>query len=550
MPTELASIQLLDGRTLLRDQFYAERDHRTQVTASFSHARVRIALVLSPGLELTEGGQTAFIWAASMVRRMGRPFAELRLVSAPGAHGAPYLAGLHRHLSVETLGEAMEIELLGSDPFSEYSWREFGGVDVLAGVDAIIGFGIDPSTLDGRSSWSIQLGARGWVVHVPTRNRPAGVQDPEDAASNRFDCAASAAVAAACIGVARAYDWLQQVSFPSVTIDGAESHSSSLAASDLYWSIESGHIVNVTAVGSEWLRRGSSEDVATTWRANQGAPPLLRRVALISAGGIGGNLAQILSGSYLSPGHIAVIDPDRVDVGNLNRLIGVLTENVSTPKAELYAAVLSSASFNVEAAHVQYEDWAITNRPYLDAPECISIVGADQVGTRLNAQADWPRLLLNGSTAGTTWTLSQHPRGSGGCLGCIYANDRRPYSVSRGPQACAAVGGAPSLSATNEVADASYPFVSVSAAAALTAVLLRQAWERKSDRTVDDNVHSEKETESPFGVRNASVSRMNMVSPAFGQFGDLPRNPECLLVCSDDSLRQMLGAVSSEKSAK
>jgi hypothetical protein len=238
---------------------------------------------------------------------------------------------------------------------------------------------------------------------------------------------------------------------------------------------------------------------------------------LVSAGGIGGNAAQLLAASFARADSITALEPDVVDLPNLNRLIGVGVQHVGESKLGPAVSALESAGHPVNGIARRYEEWGAGGEAErFTAPGSHVLVGVDQVASRLQVQADWPAVLINAGTSGTTWSVSAHPRGVDGCVGCLYGTDQTPYSASRRALACGA--GIPGPVEEMETKpDASYPFASVSAAAVAVGMLLRIA--------------------SAAGApEQTAVARVNAASPAFGMATRLLRQERCLLVCSHPAL--------------
>jgi molybdopterin-synthase adenylyltransferase len=69
------------------------------------------------------------------------------------------------------------------------------------------------------------------------------------------------------------------------------------------------------------------------------------RVAVVGLGGLGSFVALELA--YLGVGHLILIDPDRVEISNLNRLIGAGPEDVGRYKVEVFRELIERVAPNV-----------------------------------------------------------------------------------------------------------------------------------------------------------------------------------------------------------
>lgn len=560
-------ITLADGRQLDADAFYAERDARTEASgARYRLQRVRSAIVIPSRVKLTAPVQTALLWTASQLRRMGRPFAETRIVTSADTASTPYRGTLHLAQDPQSLREAVELELLGADPFGSVIWRHVADPDALDDVDIAICLGTWPDEVGMKvpRGGRVEVCARGWTVKVAripsqisltgeefgsssttaSSSNPREVVQPSDRDGEYpLDAAAATVVAAAAFASSAVYDWARVDG--SIEAGAGPALPESGAQPEAFWfSADTGRVTTDLSEGEAWWTRGSSAVGCAPWSAAQGEPVLLATVIMVAAGGLGGNAAQVLAASYVRTKEVIAVDTDRIDVSNLNRLIGIGVDNVGSMKATLAAGALCRVDMPAKAALSTYEAWALQNRSILTAPGSVAIVGVDQVATRFEAQADWPSLVINGATSGTGWHVSSHPRGAGGCLGCFYAPDRRSYATIRSPHACAGAGGGPMLGVAVASAPAaavpfvaSYSFASVSAAAVMTARLIRLMWQR---------TQPEAATSGDGTGREAEVARLNLLRPQFGSSGPVLRHADCVLLCSEPALDAFLGRAVSD----
>jgi molybdopterin-synthase adenylyltransferase len=74
------------------------------------------------------------------------------------------------------------------------------------------------------------------------------------------------------------------------------------------------------------------------------------RVAVIGVGGLGSFVALELA--YLGVGHLILIDPDRIELSNLNRLIGAGPDDIGRPKVEVFRNVIERVAPTVDVSAV------------------------------------------------------------------------------------------------------------------------------------------------------------------------------------------------------
>src|SRR4051812_32180540 len=108
--------QRLDSAT-----FYAQRDARAGLEhplASIPSRRIAIAVPLDMGSR--QGAELALYWTASIIRRMGRAFAELVIVSSDEFRKGKAHSKSANGSSIE---QFVVNELRSADPFARVEWR-------------------------------------------------------------------------------------------------------------------------------------------------------------------------------------------------------------------------------------------------------------------------------------------------------------------------------------------------------------------------------------------------------------------------------------------
>jgi molybdopterin/thiamine biosynthesis adenylyltransferase len=486
-----AAVALPSGQVISESQFYSARDHRTSISVQYAKQEFKIAIALDHGLESTVQGQAALVWTASMIRRMGKPFARLIIATAESAKRQLSKLAL-RSQDGQNLGQLVEAELRGADPFASYEWRDVDSADALEGADFVIWLGYASNGLRGRPGVMLQgCGATLVLDRIVAMESPPSIEGRIDRTK------LSAIIFGTALAVAAAYEFAQGIA-PEEPSRSWLSLTQSAITEDA--------VMGRAMIASE---NGSIHDAPADATA-----ALRSNLVLISAGGIGMNVAHLLAEMRVQLEHATAIDHDQVELSGLNRLIGVGLEQLGQNKAVSATGALRNGGVSADAIRTTYEDWSNTNHTVLENEHTIAIVGVDQVGTRLHVQSDWPPIIINGSTGGTFLTVSTHFFGVDGCIGCLYADDKRPYNTTRRAAGCAA-GLAPLPGAVTPTAEASYPFVSVGVAALIA-------------HTFGEITNGREELRGRLSL--------NVLKPSLLHSDTIARNGDCLLLCTDETL--------------
>jgi hypothetical protein len=498
-------VTLRDGRELTSDAFYRERDQRMTARGDYNTKSFRIALVLGDNAERRVNSHTALFWAASMIRRMGKPFTNLLIIASEPELESEFLGSPNLEGASCTVREALESELLRADPFAEFEWRDllastpFADVDIAIWIEAMTEYqGVSPSR------GHILVYSRGWVsvIREVAENKAAPERTPRFVSR----AATPAVVAAACFAIARI--------FASVESEIPDTEDS--APWSLWYSIDTGKATTEVTQGRKWEDQGSSADSCAPYNGELASPAFefASNVMIVGAGGLGWNSALLLLGSNLPVQSFDIIDRDDIDISNLNRLVGLGLDDVSLAKAARLADMLRAHSKSANGAVATYEDWNGERVERIN--NSIMLLGVDQVGTRLQCQSDWPAILINGATSGLSWSVSSHSPNRGGCVGCWYGSSRQPYSASRRAVACVVQADG----TFKEIPEPSYPFATISAAAAMVALAIRSAWQSGCESEIKARRHS-----------------INVIRPHFAQDHEFERRDRCLLLCGSTVLR-------------
>ncbi len=486
---------------LNRDVFYAQRDSRAEIHYPLSQLASRhIAIAVPPEtVSSALGLELALFWTTSIIRRMGRAFTELIVVTSDTFRSSNSQIGKALGCTVE---QFITAELQGADPFAPFHWRSWTKNIDLSDAETVIWLGSPPLTVQENKTFVIN--ASGWVsvVHeAPTAHLSLS--------PTNFDAAPAAIVFAACMAAGRVFsEAFQQYSGPR----------------ELAVALDSGYVTSDSSVYRKWMLEGESAPGAAPWKPQSGAAPHLERLLVVSAGGVGGNFCQILSDSFLHIDSALIVEPDKFDISNLNRAIGVGLNLAlgGASKASFAADALRNCVVNVTPIQSPYESWVTAEMAEkFRQPETAVAIGVDQVRSRLMVGSDWPAVLINGATAGVTFSTSVHVAEKGGCIGCWYGKNDASYAATRTPMACGA-GVAAGVGQVRPLA--SYPFVSVATAAHMVSLLATAIFKKEQPEQYAGNIFS-----------------MSFASPQSAEVRRVKVNDRCLLLCGEPYLRTALG---------
>lgn len=155
----LGALQLPTGQVLKADDFYRLRDGRT-VGQPADNIFVRIAIVVPPDVAAGPGAELALLWTSSMIRRMGRAFANLFIVTSREFANSP--SQLLNSME-KSIADGVTEELLAADPFAEVEWREFGDASAWADASASVWLGrlpVHPGSGEGDFCQRARMGGR------------------------------------------------------------------------------------------------------------------------------------------------------------------------------------------------------------------------------------------------------------------------------------------------------------------------------------------------------------------------------------------------------
>lgn len=420
-------MQILSPNAFDCASFYRERDNRTNLTLAQGTTPVPLAVSIAPAWAETINGQITLYWLVSLISRMGERYNQLELFMSTEVQNLncliPGLSG--------KLGQVILDHLQASDPCGSYQM-----VSDIDGQAALISVG----RLEGRRQ-HIVVQPCGWAAMIATSDGVLTTNKPK-AGLNPIGAALAAA-----LGAAETYFQFNQ--------DKLQGRQSQMPI----W------------ISARHCAVTNSADEAAKWEDDEALPTDIDigRWLVVGAGALGGNTLAILGMARENlKGVLEIVDPDLVDLTNLNRLIESLVTHVKTcKKVDLAAFSFRDSNVKVTPRAVPYENLRASQLLQIEDFKVV-ISGVDQMSTRAFVQSDWPRLLVDGGTRGYTWRVSTIENGGGGyCLGCLAGKSQRHYSDLQSPLRC--VIGLPEQTLEPLRPMDSYGFVSFFAAAFMAA---------------------------------------------------------------------------------
>lgn len=226
---------------------------------------------------------------------------------------------------------------------------------------------------------SIYAGSSGWLARVGTRR-------PYDTGNSRH---AFGAGAAACLAAANLFrDHLLDVS---------------------------GRLLDVDITFDTW-----GLDAAPTERGPVGNLKLPPDAALIGLGAIGHGAAWALERSAVR-GNLRLVDPEVIDLGNLQRYVLATLPDVGRPKTDVLTDRLTS-TFTVEPHLTSFDEFIGQVGYDLDT----AATALDSARDRRAVQASLPRRVINSWTQPGDLGVVAHGTfgGPGACVECLYRAER------------------------------------------------------------------------------------------------------------------------------
>ena len=400
------------------ESFYRQRDHRTNLTLAQAASPIALAVSISPAWAETVNGQLTLYWLSSLVSRMGRRYNQLRLLLPDRIADLSCVIPGHSG----SLAEVILTQLVASDPCGAYRITEDLSDDI-----PLVSVGKLERTYDHLvvepHGWSASIA---WSGEVPVSTAP-------NAWLNPIGCAL-----AASLGATEVY-----LQFNQQNLAGRESQLP-------LW------------ISAKHCAVTSTADEAANWNDDLGLPDDIDigRWLVVGAGALTGNALAILGTAREKfRGSIDIVEPDVVDLSNLNRLVETLAIHAGRlKKVDLAAHSLRESNVIVVTHDAIYERLRHSGKLSIEDFDLV-LTGVDQMASRAFVQSDWPRFLIDGGTRGYTWRVSTiENSGDGPCLGCLAGKSQRHYRDLASPLGCAV--GLPGQAQATPAPMDSYSFVS------------------------------------------------------------------------------------------
>lgn len=167
-------------------------------------------------------------------------------------------------------------------------------------------------------------------------------------------------------------------------------------------------------------------NLITLREPEDGIPPLVEGVdfgelALVGCGAIGQSFVDAIRASN-SRGRLVAIDPEDVELSNLQRYVLTTNGDVGEAKTSLVARALQGTEVEVVQ---QRRAWSLDDGL---SPACL-VCALDTVTDRIGCQGSLPRTIYNAYTGDQDLGWTRHERfGEDACLACIYWPSQREAS--------------------------------------------------------------------------------------------------------------------------
>jgi hypothetical protein len=166
-------------------------------------------------------------------------------------------------------------------------------------------------------------------------------------------------------------------------------------------------------------------------------------VLFVGVGAVGNGALWAMSRDAKTKGRLRLLDPEAVELSNLQRYVLASYADIGVAKIELARHALAKTKFAVESYRSSLEGFADSEN-YRETPT--TVISVDNVDGRRSAQALLPRTIINGWTGehalGASWHVFSR---ESACLACLY--HPRGQSPSAVDQAAKAFGLSPDRTA-------------------------------------------------------------------------------------------------------
>lgn len=234
------------------------------------------------------------------------------------------------------------------------------------------------TTKQSRQKRTIHIGSDKWVARF-SPNLPRGWGKSE----NPFGAAV-----AACFGAANAFRLVFSEQLPGGGIDEPFDFS----------------VLNLTRSASKNDARWEDADIGNA--------------CLVGGGAIGNGTCWVLSKLPSLKGRLIVVDPEVVELTNLQRYVLTTQQSINVPKVELAKSWLAGTKLEIQP---QQESWGECFAARFDQDWDRLLVALDTANDRCAVQACLPRRILNAWTQPENLGISRHSFiDDDACLMCLY----------------------------------------------------------------------------------------------------------------------------------
>jgi len=179
-------------------------------------------------------------------------------------------------------------------------------------------------------------------------------------------------------------------------------------------SLSDDHVVRLSMLSCALVDRESQEvaDVASTVDISD--------AVLVGAGAIGNGTIWALANTELVTGELTVVDPENIELSNLQRYALSCLDDVGKPKVNLAAQYVSTlrTDMSISAERSTWGQYVAQRAGHkIDRV----LVALDTAEDRVAVQSSLPRWLINAWTQPENLGVSRHPEfGERACLACLY----------------------------------------------------------------------------------------------------------------------------------
>ncbi len=149
---------------------------------------------------------------------------------------------------------------------------------------------------------------------------------------------------------------------------------------------------------------------------------------LVGFGAIGNGVIWALSNMPLVKGKLTIVEPENVDITNLQRYVLAGERHSEKPKIQIAKEYLVSSGIELNPIQSSWADYLNSSNDWLE--KCV-LVAIDNIKDRVAIQSSLPKEIINSYTENNLIGIARHKNfGKEACLMCTYMphEQRRSYS--------------------------------------------------------------------------------------------------------------------------